>query len=120
MITPDPHKRNAGDGDSSNHHRHRRQDQAADRLPHPTAGLQPGSPGPASLAARLPSFSRPPLIAGVGAITAICGILDAATFLGLGPVFAETMNGNIVFLAFTVGAHGIPSLTSVLPSNVLP
>jgi uncharacterized membrane protein YoaK (UPF0700 family) len=47
-------------------------------------------------------------------------MLDAATFLGLGHVFAETMNGNIVLLAFTVGARGIPSLTSVLPSNVLP
>jgi uncharacterized membrane protein YoaK (UPF0700 family) len=32
-------------------------------------------------------------------------MLDAATFFGLGHVFAETMKGNIVFLAFTVGAR---------------
>ena len=57
---------------------------------------------------------------GVGAITAICGILDAATFLGLGHVFAETMNGNIVLLAFTVGTRGVPGLTSLLPGNLWP
>jgi uncharacterized membrane protein YoaK (UPF0700 family) len=45
-------------------------------------------------------------------------MLDAATFLGLSHVFAETMNGNIVFLAFTAGARGIPGLTSVLPGNL--
>jgi uncharacterized membrane protein YoaK (UPF0700 family) len=47
-------------------------------------------------------------------------MLDAATFLGLGHVFAETMNGNIVLLAFTVGTRGVPGLTSLLPGNVLP
>ena len=80
----------------------------------------PESPGPTGLAARLPFFPRLPLMAGVGAITAICGMLDAATFLGLGHVFAETMNGNIVFLAFTLGTHGVPRLTSLLPGNLLP
>jgi uncharacterized membrane protein YoaK (UPF0700 family) len=80
----------------------------------------PESPGTAGLTARLPFFPRLPLMAGVGAITAICGMLDAATFLGLGHVFAETMNGNIVFLAFTLGTHGVPRLTSLLPGNLLP
>jgi uncharacterized membrane protein YoaK (UPF0700 family) len=61
--------------------------------------------------------SRLPLTAGVSAITAICGMLDAATFLGLGHVFAETMNGNIVLLAFIVGTHGLSSLH---PADVLP
>jgi uncharacterized membrane protein YoaK (UPF0700 family) len=65
-------------------------------------------------------FARLPLAAGVGAVTAICGMLDAATFLGLGHVFAETMNGNIVFLAFAAGAHGAPGLASALPGNLLP
>ena len=65
-------------------------------------------------------FPRLPLAAGVGAVTAICGMLDAATFLGLGHVFAETMNGNIVFLAFAAGAHGAPGRASVLPGNLLP
>ena len=47
-------------------------------------------------------------------------MLDAATFLGLGHVFAETMNGNIVLLAFTWAARGVPGLTSLLPGDVLP
>jgi Protein of unknown function (DUF1275) len=82
----------------------------------------PDSPGtsPAGPAARRWLFPRLPLVAGVSAITAVCGMLDAATFLGLGHVFAETMNGNIVFLAFAVAAHGIPGLASVLPGNSLP
>src|SRR6201999_4302842 len=65
-------------------------------------------------------FPRLPLAAGVGAVTAIGGMLDAATFLGLGHVFAETMNGNIVFLAFTVGAHGMHGFTSLRAGDVLP
>jgi uncharacterized membrane protein YoaK (UPF0700 family) len=65
-------------------------------------------------------FSRLPLTAGLGAITAVCGMLDAATFLGLGHVFAETMNGNIVLLAFTVGAHGMHGFTSLRAGDVLP
>jgi uncharacterized membrane protein YoaK (UPF0700 family) len=91
-----------------------------------TVQLKPHAPpdspgtGTAGLGARLPFFPRLPLVAGVGAITAICGMLDAATFLGLGHVFAETMNGNIVFLALTLGTHGVPRLTSLLPGNLLP
>jgi uncharacterized membrane protein YoaK (UPF0700 family) len=88
----------------------------------PAAVLKPDSPatGTAGLAARLWLFPRLPLMAGADAITAICGMLDAATFLRLGHVFAETMNGNIVLLAFTVGTHGIPPLTSLLAGTVLP
>jgi uncharacterized membrane protein YoaK (UPF0700 family) len=94
----------------------------SDELPDPAPAvmLQSDSTGTASLTARKPSISSPPLVAGVGAITAICGILDAATFLGLGHVFAETMNGNIVLLAFTVGTRGVPGLTSLLPGNLWP
>jgi len=94
----------------------------SDELPDPApmVVLQSDSPGTASLAARKPSISWPPLVVGVGAITAICGMLDAATFLGLGHVFAETMNGNIVLLAFTVGTRGVPGLTSLLPGNLWP
>jgi uncharacterized membrane protein YoaK (UPF0700 family) len=81
-----------------------------------TTGLAAGLP----CFPRLPFVRRLPLMAGLGAITAICGMLDAATFLGLGHVFAETMNGNIVFLAFTLGTHGVPRLASLLPGNLLP
>jgi uncharacterized membrane protein YoaK (UPF0700 family) len=90
--------------------------------PVPAAVLKPDILGTSTtgLVARRPFFSRLPLKAGVGAITAICGMLDAATFLGLGHVFAETMNGNIVLLAFTVGTHGIHGFTSFRPADVLP
>jgi len=46
------------------------------------------------------------LTVGVDAITAICGLLDAASFLGLRLVFVETMTGNILLLAFSLGTHG--------------
>lgn len=89
--------------------------------PAPAAVPRPNSPGTgmADLAAKLWLFPRPPLMAGAGTITAICGMLDAATFLGLGHVFAETMNGNIVFLAFTVGTRGIFPFRSLLAGTVL-
>ena len=90
--------------------------------PMPAAALRPDrlATVPAGPAARLWLFPRMPLVTGAGAITLICGMLDAATFLGLGHVFAETMNGNIVFLAFTAGTHGISGLTALLASSMLP
>jgi uncharacterized membrane protein YoaK (UPF0700 family) len=51
-------------------------------------------------------FPLPEIIAGIYAVTATCGLLDAASFLGLGHVFVETMTGNVIFLAFTVGVGG--------------
>jgi uncharacterized membrane protein YoaK (UPF0700 family) len=90
--------------------------------PMPAAVLRPDRPGTgtAGPAARLWLFPRLPLVTGAGAITVICGMLNAATFLGLGHVFAETMNGNIVFLAFTAGTHGISGLTALPASSMLP
>jgi uncharacterized membrane protein YoaK (UPF0700 family) len=32
-------------------------------------------------------------------ITGVCGLVDAACFLSMGHVFAETMTGNLLFLA---------------------
>ncbi len=55
---------------------------------------------------RSDSFDEPPLIVGIYAITCICGLLDAACFLGLGHVFAEIMTGNLVYLCFAIGDHG--------------
>jgi uncharacterized membrane protein YoaK (UPF0700 family) len=46
------------------------------------------------------------LTVGVFGITVVCGILDAASFLGLGLIFVETMTGNILLLAFSLGLHG--------------
>jgi uncharacterized membrane protein YoaK (UPF0700 family) len=43
---------------------------------------------------------------GVYLLTAVCGLIDAASFLALGGVFAEIMTGNIMFLAFQIGQGG--------------
>jgi uncharacterized membrane protein YoaK (UPF0700 family) len=52
------------------------------------------------------SFRWPPLTVGVYFITAVCGMLDTASFLGLGLIFVETMTGNILLLAFSLGVRG--------------
>lgn len=46
---------------------------------------------------------RPPYLAGLLLIAAVCGLVDAACFLGLGGVFAEIMTGNMLLLAFRIG-----------------
>jgi uncharacterized membrane protein YoaK (UPF0700 family) len=40
---------------------------------------------------------------GLYMITAICGLVDAVCFLGLGGVFAEMMTGNLLLMAFFIG-----------------
>lgn len=40
---------------------------------------------------------------GIYMLTAVCGLIDATTFLALGNVFAEIMTGNLMFLAFEIG-----------------
>ncbi len=52
------------------------------------------------------AFPMPEIAVGVYAVTATAGLLDAASFLGLGHVFVETMTGNVIFLAFAVGTNG--------------
>ncbi len=45
---------------------------------------------------------------GLLALTAVSGIVDAVSFLGLGHIFTANMTGNVVFLAFAaVGTPGI-------------
>ena len=95
----------------------------ADKLPD-SASTTVGRP--ASLdgrrrAAVIPPIPLPPLAVGVYGITAVCGMLDAATFLGLGHAFVETMTGNILLLAITVGVHAGGNPASPLPgSTVVP
>jgi uncharacterized membrane protein YoaK (UPF0700 family) len=36
-------------------------------------------------------------------ITGVCGLVDAACFLSMDHVFAETMTGNLLFLCFDIG-----------------
>jgi uncharacterized membrane protein YoaK (UPF0700 family) len=57
----------------------------------------------------------PPLIVGIYLISCICGMLDAACFLGMGQVFAEIMTGNLVYLAFSIGTRGTGQSLPVLP-----
>ncbi|HXA34004.1 MAG TPA: YoaK family protein [Acidimicrobiales bacterium] len=57
----------------------------------------------------------PPLIVGIYLISCICGMLDAACFLGMGQVFAEIMTGNLVYLAFAIGTRGTGQSLPVLP-----
>ncbi|HEX3947038.1 MAG TPA: YoaK family protein [Acidimicrobiales bacterium] len=66
-----------------------------------------------------PAVRLPPLIVGIYTITFICGMLDAACFLGLGNVFAEIMTGNLVYLAFAVGTLGTGQQLTVLPYVVV-
>lgn len=57
---------------------------------------------------------RPPYLAGPLLIAAVCGLIDAACFLGLGGVFAEIMTGNILLLAFRIGTgHPIGAATEL-------
>jgi uncharacterized membrane protein YoaK (UPF0700 family) len=58
---------------------------------------------------------QPPLIVALYAITSICGLLDAACFLGLGRVFSEIMTGNLVYLAFSLGTIGTHGTGPILP-----
>jgi len=62
---------------------------------------------------RRPALRVPPLIVGIYGITWICGMLDAACFLGLGNVFAEIMTGNLVYLAFAIGTLGTGKSTPI-------
>lgn len=57
----------------------------------------------------------PHFIVGLYLITFICGILDAAAFLGLGHVFAEIMTGNLVYLTFALGSTGTGSGVPAAP-----
>ena len=95
----------------------------ADKLPDlaPTTVDRPGSVGWPRLAVVIRPVPLPPLAVGVYGITAVCGMLDAATFLGLGHAFVETMTGNILLLAFTVGVRAGGEPASPLPGgDVLP
>src|ERR1700734_3286075 len=59
-----------------------------------------------------------PLLAALMALTAISGLVDAVSYLGLGHVFAANMTGNVVVLGFafarTPGFSISATLTSLL------
>jgi uncharacterized membrane protein YoaK (UPF0700 family) len=58
---------------------------------------------------------------GVFALSAICGLVDAACFLALGGVFAELMTGNLLLIALALaggnicGPHALACLFAIIP-----
>jgi uncharacterized membrane protein YoaK (UPF0700 family) len=74
-----------------------------------------GNPAPASLPASkqgsdaglvaqfLGELFNPSFKSAICALTAICGVMDAVSFIGLGGVFTNIQTGNIVQLAFLAG-----------------
>lgn len=69
--------------------------------PHSSA---PGAPG-----------GREPLLPALMTVTAVSGLIDAISYLGLGHVFTANMTGNVVIIGFA--AAGVPGF-SVLGSLV--
>jgi uncharacterized membrane protein YoaK (UPF0700 family) len=56
------------------------------------------------------------LSSGLFVLTAVSGIVDAVSFLGLGHVFTANMTGNVALLAFAAaGAPGISAPLSITP-----
>lgn len=58
---------------------------------------------------------RHPLTLALLALTFSTGLVDAASYLGLGRVFAANMTGNVVLLGFGVaGSRGLPVLSPLV------
>jgi uncharacterized membrane protein YoaK (UPF0700 family) len=56
---------------------------------------------------------------GLLVLTAVSGIVDAVSFLGLGHIFTANMTGNVAFLAFAaVGAPGISVASSIISTGL--
>src|ERR1700761_5001268 len=69
----------------------------------------PTAAGQASLAQRAASTIRHPLSRTLLVLTFTTGLVDAASYLGIGHVFTANMTGNIVFLGFGItGSGGLP------------
>jgi uncharacterized membrane protein YoaK (UPF0700 family) len=65
--------------------------------------------GQSSLAQRAAGTVRHPLSRTLLALTFTTGLVDAASYLGIGHVFTANMTGNIVFLGFGIaGSGGLP------------
>ena len=56
-----------------------------------------------------------PLPRALLALTFSTGLIDAASYLGLGRVFSANMTGNVVLLGFGIaGAHGLPTVSPLI------
>jgi uncharacterized membrane protein YoaK (UPF0700 family) len=69
---------------------------------------------PAPVAAAAASL-RHPLTVSLLALTFTTGLIDAASYLGLGHVFTANMTGNVVLLGFGIaGAAGLPVVSPLV------
>ena len=58
---------------------------------------------------------RHPLTRALLVLTITTGVIDAASYLGLGHVFTANMTGNIVFLGFGIaGGSGLPVISPLV------
>jgi uncharacterized membrane protein YoaK (UPF0700 family) len=72
-------------------------------------------PTPAAAAAPGVTSLRHPLTRALLLLTITTGLVDAASYLGLGHVFAANMTGNIVLLGFGIaGAGGLPVVAPIV------
>ncbi len=75
----------------------------------------PWPPDPAALSRAAARSIRHPLTRTLLLLTFGTGLVDAASYLGLGHVFAANMTGNIVLLGFGIaGAKGLPVLAPLI------
>lgn len=69
----------------------------------------------ASLSERASRSIRHPLARTLVVLTFTTGLVDAASYLGLGHVFTANMTGNIVFLGFGIaGSGGLPVVAPLI------
>jgi uncharacterized membrane protein YoaK (UPF0700 family) len=73
-----------------------------------------GAAAPAPVAAAAASLGHP-LTLSLLALTFTTGLIDAASYLGLGHVFTANMTGNVVLLGFGIaGAAGLPVVSPLV------
>ena len=73
------------------------------------------APDQTSLGQRAAASIRHPLARALLVLTFTTGLVDAASYLGIGHVFTANMTGNIVFLGFGIaGAGGLPVLAPMV------
>ena len=76
------------------------------------SGARATAPAPAAAAA---ASLRHPLTLSLLALTFTTGLIDAASYLGLGHVFTANMTGNVVLLGFGIaGAAGLPVVSPLV------
>jgi uncharacterized membrane protein YoaK (UPF0700 family) len=73
------------------------------------AGSSPAPASQRSLASEAAASVRHPLTLALLALTFTTGLIDAASYLGLGHVFTANMTGNVVLFGFGIaGTGGLP------------